>query len=123
MKIEIPDDQITEVFSASILSSLTTETRDQMIQGAIAHLMHKDKKDYGSGHYDSPLESAFKGAIERLARDFAVKELENNQEVKSVMKDYIDKALKLDWDARNDVLQAICNALIEVIVEKRQTQN
>lgn len=64
-EIKIPDDQMQQIVSAAILSTVTEENRETLIKQAIASLLAPSTSSYDMGK--SQLQSAFSRAVQQKA--------------------------------------------------------
>lgn len=67
-KIELPIDELNLVLHKAILDSLTTESKETLVAGALHYLLTpKPGKDYQGRPNKSPLEEQFDRAVDRIA--------------------------------------------------------
>jgi uncharacterized protein YtpQ (UPF0354 family) len=115
MKIEIPEEQISDMFGAAILESLSQEVREDLIKGAIAYLLTAEK-GRGYGAAKSPMQEAFETALDRFAGKFAVEYVAENPEVKAMIVDALPNLTNAPYDRKEKVIEAIAKALAEVML-------
>jgi hypothetical protein len=115
MKIEIPEEQISDIFGAAILESLSQNVREDLIKGAIAYLLTAEK-GRGYGAAKSPMQEAFETALDRFADNFAVEYVAENLEVKEMIAEALPKLTNAPYHRKTKVIEAIAKALAEVML-------
>lgn len=111
--IKIPEAEISALLSKAILDSLSKETQEKLVQGAIEYLMTKvsgDRYSYGAGK--TPLQTAFEEAMGQTARDIAAEVLNRPENRERIVAEYANLIAKIpsfedDWDLQVAFMQAI----------------
>lgn len=120
MQINIPDQELANLFSAQILASLTPEAREKVIKAGIDYILSPGKT---GGMYpkdtSTPLEIAFKNGLERLADRVVAEYIENDPEIKQLILDNMPKVGHFDYDKKLIVTQAFAEALLKIVNEER----
>lgn len=92
MNLSLSDSQLKEVVAAAIVAQLTPENREKLIAEAIKNLISPDSSKFSGG--TSPLQEAFKYAIQATARELIEKRLAEDDTVKTALNAIITDALK-----------------------------
>ncbi len=100
----------------AILRSLDDATRERLIKEAIAHLIAPQKDAYGYLKRPSPLEEAYKAAVESYARRTAHEMLESDETVKAQGKAVLHEAMERAFVThREATVQRVADALAECL--------
>jgi len=91
-KINLEQMGLHSVISAAILAALDQQSRELLIKGALEHLLTPGA-GY-SGKQASPLEDAFKHALNRLAFQLAEETLANDAAVKDKIQGLLSEAME-----------------------------
>jgi hypothetical protein len=94
LKLEVTSEQIKDFVAEAILQQLDDATKNEMIAGALKHLVTKGKsRGYPHTEYPSPLEEAYNRAVSETARGIVgelVKD-EFKDRIESVCRDALEK--------------------------------
>jgi hypothetical protein len=114
MEIKLDIETIKGLVSESIMTSLTDEKRDTLIQGALTYLLTKVKHPYGN-RTESPVEGAFNSALEKIAQEMATEALEKDTRVRETIRKMISDAAErlLDEKGYNETVERIKNAIAQ----------
>ena len=117
MEIKIGDSEsLKAIMSEAILRALDDATRERLIREAIAYLI-APQEPYGGGFgkkRPSPLEEAYKGAVESYARRTAHEMLESDETVKAQVKGVLHEAMERAFVThREATVQRVADALAE----------
>jgi hypothetical protein len=78
-EVKLNDEEMRKLASEAIFLAIDQESRDALVKQAIEYLLAPSKESYNRGR--SPLQLAFQGAIEQVARKIVTEKLENDPEV------------------------------------------
>ncbi len=114
MDIKLNPEDFREHISAAILSQVTDEKRNTLIQGAISYLITPAMSGYRTG--TTPLQDAFNQALNMVARGTLEEMLKNDERVKGMVtkliNDAFTRALTDDYDNMVDeVSKSIASAM------------
>lgn len=78
MTLDLSDEQLNTVVTAAVMQSISGESRDKLVQQAIAELLKRNN----SGRFDnkSPLENALANAVQSVARTLIEQKLTSDAE-------------------------------------------
>lgn len=120
MEIKILQEDLTKNLQEAILNSFTDEAKKHFITEAIKSLTEKTKfKPYGSFKEEerpSKLEDIFSSEITKIAREQVRDLLENDENIKKTVRDFVSNALmkSLQEDALvNSFARCLGNAFSE----------
>lgn len=112
-EIKIPEGELSSVLGHAILQSLSEDTKETMIRGALEYLLEKPPSTGYGARQASPLQEAFNNAIHRITNEMVyelVKEHPRSQEVR----DQIDKLFDTWPDMTSFEMQGkLASAVIE----------
>lgn len=120
MDLKIPEEQFRTIVSDALLKTISKDTRDTLIQGAIQHLMTPPS---GATKYGptpkSPLTEAFEHAVMKMTQELIREELANNQSLRSSIKTLISDTFDrmLDIEADPEKYGKLCDRLDGVFSE------
>lgn len=108
--IDIPDEEVVNLFSARIMEALSAESREKLITEGLRFLMTPDKSPYGSK--TTPLQDAFDRALRRLANTLAdeiVAETGVKDQLQSKMRQFLSEIddLDTDWELQTTIFRAV----------------
>lgn len=115
MNLQINDDAMRQAISAAIIAQISTESRDELIQTAINHLVAPRKTDAWRGDsLPSPLEEAFTRAVEIYANTAVREWIETNDEVKALIEGKLSElfATYVQGLSESDELTSKLNAAV-----------
>ena len=114
MDVRIGDDKIGEMIGAAVMSQITQESRDLLIQNAIKYLLTPEKSNIYGSKEESPLQKAFNTQLNVYAREYIKQQIENDEEfsgkIKSVVQDAMMKSFG-DTAARGKVVDKLAGAI------------
>lgn len=114
MKIDMGDDvALKSIMSEAILRSLDDAKRETIIRGAIEHLMTPQVDQYNRGTRASPLEQAFRNAIELEASRYARDRVASDPAVQTMIARLFTEALARaeSDDTRAKIVDGMVTAL------------
>jgi hypothetical protein len=100
MEIKLDTDTIKSLIGESIMTSLTEEKRNALIQGAVEYLLTQNKNPYND-RTESPIESVFKSAIRDIAETIATESLFHDGRVREIIRKMISDAVERMMDDKN----------------------
>lgn len=116
MKIDISDSEgLKALMSEAILRALDDATREKLIKEAIAHLMAPQPPAYnGAPRRPSPLEEAYKWAVETYARRTAHELIEKDGTVKAQIQSLLNEAMQRAFTThREATVERVATAIAE----------
>lgn len=112
VKLELDNDMMKNLVSEAIMTALTTQQREALIQGAIKHLLTPSVERYGAR--SSPIEDAFQHAVRGVAEKIATEMLTNNEEVKTKIAGLLNEALtRLADTNREKTIERLADAITQ----------
>lgn len=116
--IKLDDDSVRGLVAEAVLSSLSAEARNTLITDALKWLMtpreEANNRGYGTVKRPSPLEEAFRDAVNRAANQVVSEYLQNDpQTIENIKTLYAEAMHKLMTDGRIDTVNAIASAIGE----------
>lgn len=96
--INLNDEHLTAVVSASILQALTGEAREALITNAIKDLLTKSSSGYGGGDQRSELQKIFSRSVEMVATNIVRKSLEEDENFNAKIKTLISEVTERFFD-------------------------
>jgi hypothetical protein len=81
MNIEMSPEQISQLFGAALLKEIGEDTRNKLLENALAYLIQPTKDSYNRIS-NSPLELCYRRAIEKYTEKEIEEWLNNNEEVR-----------------------------------------
>lgn len=85
VSVTLDGEQMRELMGGAILSQLSENARQQILTEAVNQLITPRKGDYGRT-LPSPLQAAFDGAVNNLAREVARELIEEHPEIREKIK-------------------------------------
>lgn len=97
----------------ALFDSLTEDTKNQLIRESIEHLLKRDSKGYSG--YSSPLDEAFRRALETCSREWVMEFVKNDPVIKEkfqkIVTDALEQCLTVQRDVLiNEIVKAFINA-------------
>lgn len=113
MDVKLDANSVRELVSEALLRQLDEQKRDELLKGAIAHLITPVK---GQGLYGrdepSPLARAFNGAVEHAAQSIVRETLANDEAFKAQIRGLItDAVVTLETDNREARVRKLADAI------------
>lgn len=119
MHINLNAEDLNEMLSKAILSSLDQAKRDMLIQAALQHLVTSSGEAY-YGKKQSPIHAAFNWAVQKVAEKLATEMVTENTEVIAQMRGIIDDAvLKVMQDNREETVSRLAKVIAESMWRER----
>ncbi|HKX46205.1 MAG TPA: hypothetical protein VJP77_05845 [Planctomycetota bacterium] len=98
VSLNLDNEQLKQVVAGAVLSALSPESRESLIAEAVKGLLVMDEKNSGYyGERTSPLQRAFMGACEKIAREQCEVEMrkpENMARITAIASKGIEAALE-----------------------------
>ena len=116
MKIDLTNsDELKSIMSEAILRAVDEKTRDALIKQAIAYLLAPQEPAYrGAERRPSPLEEAYKWAVESYAKRMAHELLEQDEGVKGQVKGLLQEAMERAFvKHREATVERVAKAIAE----------
>ena len=109
--VKIPPEELNSILSKAILDSLSQETRDNLISGALRYLMAAPRDRYGSAG-ETPLQEAFNLALRQLAHKVAEEVLAEQgaaAKLRESFTQFIEQIpdIDSDWELQTAIFRAI----------------
>jgi uncharacterized membrane-anchored protein YjiN (DUF445 family) len=122
--VQIPAEEMANLLSAQILSQLTEDAKNVLIQTALKHLMHQPSVGRYGEKEDSPLQAAFKVAMTKVATSLAQEIMAEEAiaaNVKASLLELIEHVphIKDDWPLQRTIWQAMLDRAEEIKNENR----
>ena len=112
MKVELTPEHLESIFSIAILNALDDETKNTLIQGAITYLTQPVKVNYGNQQKLSPLELAFRSALDASARKHIEQYLQEHEEFDKKVREIIDEAIgQIMGDKKDRIVGKMVNII------------
>ena len=89
--VDLDDDQIASVATSAILAMITGEQREAIVERAVRSLLMPDSHSYGN---ESPLQRAFKLALDRVATKVCEEEIGRSPEIMAHVQELVQGAVK-----------------------------
>lgn len=116
MEIKIGDSEsLKAIMSEAILRALDDATKERLIKEAIAHLLAPQPPAYnGAPRRPSPLEEAYKWAVETYAKRTAHEMLEKDEALQAQVKGLLNEAMERAFTKhREATVERVANAIAE----------
>ncbi len=116
MKIDLTDSgALKDLMSEAILRALDDATKEKLITNAIAHLIAPQEPYNGYGkRRESPLEEAYKCAVQSLALRMAHDVLDKDERVKEQVRSLLHEAMERAFVThREATVERVANAIAE----------
>lgn len=116
MDIKLDQDQMMTVVSGALLKAITVDQQKTLIEGAIKHLLDPQKTGNSySSTYESPIQRAFKDAVERIAVLKANEILEHDPVIQGKIKDLILEGINrmFEDETREKAVTRIGQAIVK----------
>lgn len=111
MNIQFDNEMLKTVVADAILKHLDQTARDNLIQGALQHLLEPQSTGYG--RKEAPINHAFNDALARVASKVATEMFETDEVIKSHLQKLInDTVTKFMDEKRETVVTRMVNAMV-----------
>lgn len=122
--IKIPEAEIANLLSAQILSQLSQETQKNLIQAALQYLLVQPMTGRYGEKGDSPIQTAFNMAMNRVANTIAeecIAEAGVKDSVKELFMQLINDIpdVRYDWDLQRALFKAMLDHAEEKTKKER----
>ncbi len=112
MDLKLDDKKLEEILVAAVLSQLDGEARDRIMREAVVYLMTPQSSGYAGSKAESPIQRAFRDAVNGVARTVAVEMLEQNEDVKTKLRTLLsDAAEKAFGEKRAEWVDRVASAI------------
>lgn len=112
MNIQLDPETLKSIVAEAIMASLDDKKREALISGAISHLLTPNTERYGS--QKSPLDDAFRYAVQQVAQKIATEMIANDEVVKTKIRTLLNEAmLRVMETNREATINKLANAITE----------
>jgi len=118
--LNLSNEQMTEIISGAILAFLKPEAREELIRKAVEeHLTKPQSGQYGKKE-PSILQDAFNRAVAQVAREEAVKAVQEDSRVREGIKRMISEAVDkvLTGDEYGSVVSKLADAITDGLTSR-----
>lgn len=126
--LTIPEETMRSLIGDAILAGIDQDARNTLIQSAINFLVAPSKVNVGYGRtetQDSPLENAFKVAINQYAQGYVREWVENTDEVQTALRGQLNELLasyKTKLDESWEFKTALNEWVIDYLSKKAESR-
>lgn len=121
MDLNINNEQMVTLVTKAIFDSMTPESREELLKGAISSLMVTRKQGHYGATDKTPLQEAFELAAFRVAQTIIEEEMKGDENfrvsVKAAYTLAVEKTFK--GDGLEKVVTRVSNAMIQALSEER----
>lgn len=100
--LKLEPDQVAQIAAAAIVQAMDQNSRERVIQQAVAYLLKPTEGSYGRAGL-SPIQQAFNSAVQQAAQKIIADQINNDPEVqakiKGLMADVMTKVFEDDREA------------------------
>jgi len=113
--LNLNEGDLRTIVAEAIVAKLDEKSRVDLIQKAVAEMLTPKPRGYGNNPPESPLETAFKGAVHSMTVEVTRQYIEAHPEVKAqiegVMIEGLQKLLQNRYEFRAAISSAVAAAL------------
>lgn len=115
MKIDLGNDEsLKAIMSEALLRAIDQETRDRLIKEAIVHLTSPPANTSYGARRPSPLEEAYRWAVDAYAKRTAHEMLEKDETLQAQVKSLLNEAMERAFVThREATVERVSNAIAE----------
>lgn len=115
--LQIDSQAMQIIVAKAIMDTMTTESRDALVQQAIATLITpppKDRNSYSSREPRSPLQEMFEYSVQNVARDMVATIVRDDDAFRARIRELLDAALAKAFEGERG--ESIINSMADVLV-------
>lgn len=119
LQIKLTDEQLKGAVSEAVVAAISQQDRQTLLREAVQYLLEKDPNGYDKL---SPIQRAFRGAIDSAARDACKKAVEDNQELQAEIAKMIAEAVTRaigSTEARQKLVENLADKIGDCICPRR----
>jgi hypothetical protein len=116
--ISIPADAMQQVVAKAIMEGLTEDQRTSVIASAVQYLLTPQKVNSWDREGPTPVEVAFKNAVDKVVREVAFDMVEANEDLRAKIRDMVQDAIaavlrddSAGYDLRENVVTTLAGTL------------